>query len=130
MKRGELHGVLTAESVELLAATLGPGRNIYVPNSTANADHFAIVIGAEQTSRLVEYFGGGRVYLPGLALPDGKRRGPSLDEVRRLVKLGRSTREIAAQFAVSDRSVAYKRRRIEGEKGKGRKRLQDAHNTP
>ena len=112
MRRGELHNVLTPESIALLAAALGPGKNIYVPQYTADADSFAVLIGAEQTSRLVERLGGSKVYLPGLRPFDGRKREPTLAQVAELTRAGKSCQAIATEFGCSARSVAYKRERI------------------
>jgi hypothetical protein len=118
MAKGELHRVLKPESVRLLGDVFGVGRTIFIPSSTANAEHFAIVIGAEQTSRLVEAFGGDSIYLPGVkprpAVKFGYDKPPSLPEVRELSNGPKrlSAAKIAALFGCSDRTIKNKRQRI------------------
>jgi len=117
-RKGELHRVLKPESIALLAAVWGPGRTIRIPSTTANAEHFEIVIGLEQTTRLVEAFGGDTVYLPGVKPRPVSRFGcdkpPSLPEVRELSNGSNrlSAAKIAAKYGCSARTIYGKRKRI------------------
>jgi hypothetical protein len=109
--RGRLHRVLDPESISILAQAFGPGRTIWIPDSTAAAQRYEILIGLEQTSRLIENFGGNPVYLPGLRPPDGRARGPSLREVERLSRK-LSAAAIAQRFGCSARTIYNKRAKL------------------
>lgn len=112
--KGALHRTIDAESIAILTAYYGAGISLRIPWTTANAAHLEILIGLEQTSRLVQEFGGTSVYLPGV--PPRKSLGnkdlpPSLSEVNRLsAKL--TAAQIAKRFGCSVRSVFSKRARI------------------
>lgn len=114
MNAGELHRVLSAEAVRILAGYFGAGRKLHVPGSTANAKHLEILIGLPETVALVDAFGGGTVYLPGLPPPDGRRRSPTLRQLQALdaQKPILSARAIASRFGCSVRSIHHKRERI------------------
>ena len=121
---GELHRVLKPESVQALASVYGAGRTVRVPSTTANASHFEIVIGLEQTNRLVDAFGGNTVYLPGVKprpTKYGYEKPPTLREVHELTRLGLSAAKIAMRFGCSNRAVYYKRRRLKRLLAKGKK---------
>lgn len=112
--KGALHRTLSPESIAILRAYFGPGISIRVPWTTANAAHLEVLIGMEQTARLVDEFGGASVYLPGV--PPRKQAGgrdlpPSLEEVKRLSKR-LTAKEIAIRFGCSARSVYSKRARL------------------
>lgn len=112
--KGQLHRTLEPESIGILVAAYGAGISIRVPWTTANAAHFEILIGLEQTARLVEEFGGGSVYLPGVRARrglGGKDLPPSLSEVKRLSKSMKAA-DIAKRFGCSVRSIYSKRARL------------------
>lgn len=110
---------LEAESIAILVAYFGPGISIRVPWTTANASHLEILIGLEQSARLVEEFGGSSVYLPGI--PHRKGRGgkdlpPSLREVAKLSRT-LTARQIARRFGCSARTIYNKRARLKEKNG-------------
>lgn len=118
--KGALHQALQPDSVRILAGAFGAGRSIWVPDSTASpaAKRLECLIGLSETAALVNAFGGGPVYLPGLPPQDGKPRGPSLREVKRLSR-SLSANEIAGRFGCSVRTIYNRRaalKRMEGEK--------------
>lgn len=117
--KGALHRTLAQESIGILVAYFGAGVSVAIPKTTGNAAHLEVLIGMEQTARLVEEFGGASVYLPGVAprkSSGGKDLPPSLAEVKRLSKR-LTANEIALQFGCSARTIYSKRARIKkGEK--------------
>lgn len=114
--RGELHRVLSAKSLRVLADAFGAGFELKVPLSTAHADHIALWIGAAETTTLVAEFGGTKVYIPGVAKRPRGQFGsdlePSLAEVHRLTKAKTSARVIARKHGCSRRTIYNKRKRI------------------
>jgi hypothetical protein len=112
--KGELHRILSEEAIRILAGVYGAGRSLRVPRSTANAGSLEILIGLPETAQLVHAFGGTVVYLPGLPPPDGRRRGPTLEELEKIdaSPLKPSAREIAGRFGCSVRIIYTKRATI------------------
>ena len=111
----DLAATIGEEEAQLLAAAFGAGQRLFVPSSTAHAEHLEIILGMPATSLLVHAYGGNYVYLPGLPRADGKRREPSLALVAALSKKpkpGLSAAAIARQFRVSVRNVYSKRAEI------------------
>lgn len=112
--KGAIHQTLEAQSIAILTAYFGGGQSIRVPWTTANAAHLEVLIGMEQTARLVDEFGGSSVYLP-IPAPrkhqGSKALPPSLEEVKRLSK-SMTARQIAIQFGCSARSIYHKRARL------------------
>lgn len=85
---------------------------MFVPETTANADHLAEVVGLAETSALVDAFGGGTVYLPSLeARPKGKAQAPTVAQVVRLTAKGLSAAIIARRYGCTKRAVYHKRAR-------------------
>jgi hypothetical protein len=105
---------LTEQSIQALARRFGAGRLFSVPANTANAQHIEEVIGLEQTSRLVEEFGGNHCYLPGLDRP--RNGGVPLAKVRKTLHL--SAFQQSRRLGCSVRTIFDKRRQIreEGDK--------------
>lgn len=84
-----------------------------VPESTANADHIASVIGILETVALVENFGGGMVYLPKLSPhANGHLAAPTLDQVEQHTADGWSAKRIAKKYGCTVRAIHWKRARI------------------
>ena len=115
--KGELHQVLSAEAISILAQAFGAGRTIRIPRSTAHAQRFEVLIGIAETSALIDAFGGGAVYLPGLPRPTGKPI-PSLSNarVKRLSDKGMSASKIAKLYGCSARTIYNRRASIKREK--------------
>jgi hypothetical protein len=101
--------VLSAEAVAILAQVFGAGRSIRVPSSTASAQRFEIIIGLSETCALVDAFGGGAVYLPGLKPKGQPIPRLTLRRVKRLTDRGMSAAQIAQLYGCSARTV-YSRR--------------------
>lgn len=110
---GVLHCVVEPSTVRLLAERFGDGRALFIPESTASADHIAEVVGIMATLALVDNFGGGTVYLPRLA-PRRLTRStaPDLDQVAKHTSDGWSARRIAQEYGCTTRAVYSKRARI------------------
>lgn len=107
-RSGRLHECLKPQSVQALSNAFGAGRDFSVPGNTANATHIEEVIGLEQTSRLIDEFGGGTVYLPG----DGDNR-PKNVSTKQVEKLGSmSALEQSRRLGCSVRNVFHKRKQI------------------
>lgn len=106
---GRLHDTLQPDSIAILVEFFGAGRAIAVPTTTGspNALRFEVLIGIEQTARMVEEFGGENLYLPGLK-PRSLLGKPTLAQVKKL-SVNQSATEIALRFGVSVRTI-YKRR--------------------
>jgi DNA-binding NarL/FixJ family response regulator len=110
---GELHRIVQPDTVRKLAEEFGAGTAMFIPATTANADHIARLVGLAETSALVEAFGGGTVYIPALERrPRGRELPPTLSEVARLTKRGWSARKIAEKHGCTRRTVYGKRARI------------------
>jgi hypothetical protein len=79
--RSDLANAIGNEEAQLLAAVYGAGQRLFVPSSTAHAEHLEVILGLTATSALVHAYGGNYVYLPGLSPPTGHARGPTLAHV-------------------------------------------------
>jgi hypothetical protein len=116
-KPSALAECLDDAEVAILVATYGAGQRIYVPSSTAQANHFEILLGLAATSSLISALGGTYAYLPGLPRPTGHAREPSLALVEALSRK-MSAAQIARKYRCSVRVIYSKRTEI-----KRRKRL-------
>jgi hypothetical protein len=113
--RSDLANAIGNEEAQLLAAVYGAGQRLFVPSSTAHAEHLEVILGLTATSALVHAYGGNYVYLPGLSPPTGHARGPTLAQVKALSKKpepGMSAAQIARKFRVSVRCIYAKRREL------------------
>lgn len=122
MGDGELHEVISPEAIQILASYFGPGRQLRIPETTANAKSFEVLIGIPDTAAIVSAFGGCFIYLPGVPPRPRGRYGsdlpPSLKEVKRLSKT-MSARQIAKRFGCSVRTIYNKRARIKALEAEG-----------
>ncbi len=115
--KGEIHRVLEPESIGILAGYFGAGKAIWIPETSAapRADALAILIGLEQTSRLIDAFGGGTVYLPGLTPKSQAIPGLTPKRVAKLTASGKSAAAIAHAHGCSVRTVLARRAALKAE---------------